>query len=141
MAAPVVTDTSTAEPPVLPRPDAVTDESTKDELDALLAQEHALQTALRRLAVNITANATLLVRRRPSSTSSRGEKAVKHPTDKPPDEPKQPPKAPGGAPDKAALHRKIMTEADQQERGILDTARFCDPTSLIPRYGCWLILR
>ena len=104
------TVTSTAEPLVppqpvgtaallaLPQPETVTDESTKAELNQLLAQEHALRAASKRPALNFAANPALMARRRSSSASSRGEESNTDYIDKPPDDPKtvQKPPSTGG---------------------------------------------
>ena len=111
MTAPDVTDTSAVEPSV---PEAVADEPTKAELNALLAQEHAIQAARRRLAANFAPNPALLCPTTSSQHVVTGAKRDdKYPSDKPPDEPKQPPKAPVGDPDMTALvNRSTMAKAD-----------------------------
>ena len=113
----VRTVTSTAE--------AVADEPTKAELNELLAQEHALQAARRRLVMNFAANPTLLVRRRRSNTTSPDDEDDTEFTDKPPDDPKPPLKAPtsDGADKTALFHRAIMAESDHSITHLVRAAK------------------
>ena len=80
--------TSSTENMVLPQPEAVTDEATKAELNALLVQEQALQESRRRLALNFAAKPTQAKR-----ISLNDEDDVDL-TEKPPGEMEQPTKAP-----------------------------------------------
>ena len=93
-----------------PQLDAVADESTKAELNELVAHKHVLQATRRRLVMNFAANST------PHGPASLGDEDDMDFSEKPPKELEQAAKAPqtGDADKTALLFHAIMSEADQQ---------------------------
>ena len=110
-------DANSSELLVLPHLDTVADEKVKAELNALLTQEQALQTARTQMALSFAATPTLVRQRVAKRTNLDGVTTWTSQRSRPrswnKEQPSNAPKT-GDADKTALLHHSIMSEADRQ---------------------------